>query len=246
MAAWSVVSMERDNLEKSDLKKLWGGLIRLALIIPIMLGTLLLSAGSWDWWEAWAYSITGLAVLFGSRAFLILRAPDLALERARAHEMENVKGWDRFLMPFTALIGPFISWIVAGLDQRFGWSPDLPDWIQIAALTLIQLGSLLGSWAMAVNRYFSSQVRIQADRGQTVVQDGPYRFVRHPGYAGGLLSWLVGPVFFSSLWVVLPTILVMIASIIRTGLEDRTLREELPGYEEYAQQTKYRLVPGIW
>ena len=149
-------------------------------------------------------------------------------------------------MPFTALIGPFISWIVAGLDQRFGWSPDLPDWIQIAALILIQLGSLLGTWAMVVNRYFSSQVRIQTDRGHTVVREGPYRIVRHPGYAGALLSWLAAPVFFSSLWVILPTVLVMIASLIRTALEDHTLREELPGYEEYTQQTKYRLVPGIW
>lgn len=238
--------MERKNLEKSDLKKLWKGLIRLVLIVPIMLGTLLLSAGKWGWWEAWAYTITGLMVLIGSRAFMIRKYPDLALERAQAHEMEDVKEWDRYLMPFTALVGPFISWIVAGLDQRFGWSPDLPDWIQIVALILIQLGSLLGSWAMVVNRYFSSHVRLQTDRGQTVVRDGPYRYVRHPGYAGGLLSWLAAPVFFSSLWVILPAVLVIIASLIRTGLEDRTLREELPGYEEYTQQTKYRLVPGIW
>jgi protein-S-isoprenylcysteine O-methyltransferase Ste14 len=234
------------NMEIQNLKIPWKGLIRLVLLIPIMLGTLLLSAGRWDWWEAWAYSITGLVVVLGSRFFMILKHPDLALERSQAHEMENVKGWDRILMPFTALIGPFISWIVAGLDQRFGWSPDLPDWIQIIALILIQVGSLIGSWAMVANRFFSSQVRIQTDRGQTVVKEGPYRIVRHPGYAGGLLSWLAGPVFFSSLWVILPTALVIIASLIRTALEDRTLQDELPGYEEYAQQTKYRLVPGIW
>lgn len=233
-------------MENEKFKFPWKGLIRLVLLVPIMLGTLLLSAGRWDWWEAWAYSLTGLAVVLGSRIFMILRHPDLALERARAHEMENVKGWDKILMPFTALIGPFISWIVAGLDHRFGWSPDLPDWIQIVALILIQVGSLIGSWAMVVNRYFSSQVRIQTDRGQTVVKEGPYRIVRHPGYAGGLLSWLAGPVFFSSLWVILPTALVIIASLIRTALEDRTLQEELPGYEEYTEQTKYRLVPGIW
>lgn len=238
--------MESENLDNPELKFPWKGLLSLLLLIPIMLGTLLLSAGRWDWWEAWAYSMLGMVVLLGSRVFLILKFPDLAMERGRAHEMEDVKSWDRYLMPFTALIGPFISWIVAGLDQRFGWSPDLPDWIQIAALILIQLGSLLGTWAMVVNRYFSSQVRIQTDRGQTVVREGPYRVVRHPGYAGALLSWLAAPVFFSSLWVILPTVLVIIASVIRTALEDRTLREELPGYEEYTQQTKYRLVPGIW
>ncbi len=238
--------MDDGKITKSEVKILWKGLVRLLLMIPIMLGTLLLSAGSWAWWEAWAYTITGVVVLLGSRAFLVFKHPDLALERAQAHEKEDVKGWDRFLMPFTALIGPFISWIVAGLDHRFGWSPDLPDWIQIAALILIQIGSLIGSWAMVVNRYFSSQVRIQKDRGQTVVREGPYRIIRHPGYAGGLLSWLAGPIFFSSLWVILPTALVIIASLIRTALEDRALQEELPGYEEYTQQTKYRLMPGIW
>jgi protein-S-isoprenylcysteine O-methyltransferase Ste14 len=220
--------------------------LRLLLIVPIMLGTLLLSAGRWNWWEAWAYTITGLMLLIGSRAVMIWKHPDLALERSQAQEMEDVKDWDRFLMPFTALIGPFISWIIAGLDQRFGWSPDLPDGIQIAALIVIQLGSLMGSWAMVANRFFSSQVRIQTDRGQTVVKEGPYRYVRHPGYAGGVLSWLAGPVFFSSYWVIIPTVLVIAAMVIRTAKEDRTLREELPGYEAYTHEVKYRLVPGVW
>ena len=233
-------------MDSKDKKTLWGGVVRLVLIVPFMLGTLLLSAGRWDWWEAWAYTVTGLLVLIGSRVFMIAKHPDLALERAQAHEMEDVKDWDRYLMPITALVGPFLSWIVAGLDQRFGWSPDLPNWIQIIALVVIQLGSLLGSWAMLVNRYFSSQVRIQTDRGQTVVSEGPYRYVRHPGYAGGQLSWLAAPVFFSSVWLIIPMVLVMAANVARTALEDRTLREELPGYEEYTHQTKYRLVPGIW
>lgn len=238
--------MNQERIGQADRRILWGGLLRLVLIVPVMMGTLLLSAGRWDWWEAWAYTLTGLAVLLGSRAFLIMKHPDLALERAQAHAREDVKDWDRFLMPFTALIGPFVSWVVAGLDQRFGWSPDLPNWIQIVALILIQVGSLIGGWAMVVNRFFSSQVRIQTDRGQHVVQDGPYRFVRHPGYAGGLISWLAAPVFFSSVWLILPMILVMAANVVRTALEDHTLRDELPGYEDYAKQVKYRLIPGIW
>lgn len=238
--------MAERKLGNMDQKILWKGLLRLVLIVPVMLGTLLLSAGKWDWWEAWAYTVSGLLVLLGSRAFMILKHPDLALERAQAHEMEDVKDWDRFLMPFTALVGPFISWIVAGLDQRFGWSPDLPNWIQIAALILIQVGSLIGSWAMIANRFFSSQVRIQTDRGHRVVQEGPYRYLRHPGYAGGLLSWIAAPVFFSSYWLVLPMILVMAANVVRTALEDRTLQDELPGYADYVKQVKYRLVPGIW
>jgi protein-S-isoprenylcysteine O-methyltransferase Ste14 len=177
---------------------------------------------------------------------MLRKSPDLALERAEAGGREGVKGWDKILLPIVAIYGPLVSWIVAGLDARFGWSPDLPNEIQWAALAVIALGSLIGTWAMLTNRFFSSHVRIQTDRDHTVVSTGPYRFVRHPGYAGGFLSWLAGPVFFSSYWVVVPTALVILAMILRTALEDRTLQAELPGYREYAAQVRYRLIPGIW
>ncbi len=235
-----------NNQSERPLKIPWKGAIGLLIFIPVMLATLLLSAGQYNWWEAWAYTVTSFLVILGSRAVMIWKSPDLALERSQAPDKEDVKEWDKYLMPFTALIAPFISWIVAGLDQRFGWSGDLPNWIQIAALLLIQLGSLVGSWAMMANRFFSSQVRIQTDRGHSVVRAGPYQYVRHPGYAGVLISWLAAPIFFSSWWAIIPTVLAITASVIRTSLEDRTLQNELPGYKEYAAEVKYRLVPGIW
>jgi len=224
----------------------WKVIFRFLIMCLLMLAVLFIAAGRLNWWEAWAYVAMSLIVLTVSRAFMILKNPDLALERAEASQREGVKPWDRILMPVTAIYLPLISWIVAGLDVRFGWSPDLPDSIQIVALLLIALGSLFGSWAMIANRFFSSHVRIQADRGQTVVSAGPYRFMRHPGYAGGLLSWLAAPVFFSSYWVTIPCALAIIASIARTALEDRTLQDELPGYKAYAQRVRYRLIPGIW
>jgi protein-S-isoprenylcysteine O-methyltransferase Ste14 len=237
--------MKNTNNDNSP-KIPWKGIVGLLIIVPLMLATLLLSAGRFNWWEAWAYTGTGLLVLIGSRVVMIRKNPDLALERSQALGKEDVKEWDKLLMPFTALIAPFISWIVAGLDQRFGWSADLPNWIQIFALVVIQLGSLVGSWAMVANRFFSSQVRIQTDRGHSVVRGGPYQYVRHPGYAGGLVSWLAAPVFFSSWWLIIPTLIAITASVIRTALEDRTLQDELPGYREYAEEVKYRLIPGIW
>lgn len=224
----------------------WKGVLQLFVFVLIMLGTLLLSAGRWDWWEAWAYTLSGALVLLVGRAYVIHKFPDLALERSRAHELEDVKDWDRYLMPLTSLVAPFLSWIIAGLDQRYGWSPDLPNGIQIAALALIQVGSLIGTWAMAANRFFSSQVRIQTDRGHAVVAHGPYRVLRHPAYAGNLLSWLAAPIFFSSWPLAAMAVLVMGAVVARSALEDRVLLEELPGYQEYAREVKYRLVPGIW
>ena len=225
---------------------IWKLVLRFFITALFMLALLFLAAGRLDWWEAWAYVAMSLVMLVGSRAVLILKYPDLAQERAAAGRRGDVQPWDRFLMPLVAIYGPVVSWIVAGLDVRFGWSPDLPDAVQLIALGLIALGSLIGTWAMLTNRFFSSHVRIQTDRGHTVVDTGPYRYVRHPGYAGGLLSWLAGPFFFSSYWVAVPTVIVILANLLRTSLEDRTLQAELPGYREYAQRVRYRLVPGVW
>jgi protein-S-isoprenylcysteine O-methyltransferase Ste14 len=238
--------MDNSNQINQNPKIPWKFGLRFLLTSLVMLAILFLAAGTFQWWEAWAYVGMSLLVLVSSRVVLILKNPELAIERSQAHTKEDVKDWDRYLMPLTAIMGPLLSWIVAGLDQRFGWSPDLPDGIQLIALVVIFLGSQLGSWAMIVNKFFSSHVRIQTDRGQMVVKDGPYRFVRHPGYAGGLLAWLAAPVFFSSYWVGIPTILVIILNIIRTAKEDQTLLEELPSYDEYSREVKYRILPGIW
>lgn len=224
----------------------WKDGLRLFLLPIVMLGILLIAAGELVWWEAWAYTVMSMVVLFSSRIVLVIKNPALAEERLNAGSKEDTKEWDKYLMPITALVGPVISWIIAGLDVRFGWSPDLSNWIQIIALGVIFAGSMLGTWAMIINQFFSSHVRIQTDRGHTVVQKGPYRVIRHPGYAGAVISWIAAPVYFSSYWVLVPTVLVLIVMVIRTELEDRTLQEELPGYTEYARKVKFRLIPGIW
>ena len=238
--------MDTNQPERQPTEIIWKAGVRLLFLSLIMLAVLFLAAGTYRWWEAWAYVGMSAIVLLSSRLALVLRNPELAVERVQAQNRENVQDWDRILMPLTALVGPIVSWIIAGLDQRFSWSPDLPDGIQIAALVVIFLGSQLGSWAMLTNRFFSSHVRIQTERGHQVIKEGPYRYVRHPGYAGGLLSWMAAPVFFSSSWVIIPTVLVMIANIFRTYLEDQILQSELPGYKEYAREVKYRLFPGVW
>ena len=224
----------------------WLAVIRLLILTGLMLGILFLSAGTWHWWEGWAYTGMALFVLILSRAFILIKYPDTARERAEAGHKEDVKAWDKIIVPIIAVYGPMISWIIAGLDKRFNWPPDLPNTIQWMALFVLFLGNMIATWAMMVNRFFSSHVRIQADRGHTVVKTGPYRVVRHPGYAGGLLTWLAAPVFFSSYWLVIPSIVVIILTLLRTALEDRTLQEELPGYRDYTQQVHYRLIPGIW
>jgi protein-S-isoprenylcysteine O-methyltransferase Ste14 len=224
----------------------WLAVIRFLFTTLFMLGVLFLAAGRLQWWQGWAYTGMTLFVLVLSRGLLLIKDPEMARERAEAGRRENVKAWDRILIPAIAIYGPLVSWIIAGLDVRFGWTPDLPDYIQILALCVIFIASMLGTWAMLVNRFFSSHVRIQTDRGHTVVNTGPYRVVRHPGYAGNVLAWIAAPVFFSSYWVAVVSVVVIALTVLRTALEDRTLQQELPGYREYTQQVRCRLVPGIW
>jgi protein-S-isoprenylcysteine O-methyltransferase Ste14 len=211
-----------------------------------MLAVFFLSAGSLAWWEAWVYAIVTMVILIGSRLLMMVKDPEMIEERIEANQQENVKSWDKVLVPLTGGFIPMIAWIVAGLDYRFGLSPEMPFGFQIIALVIYVIANLFGTWAMLANRFFSSHVRVQSDRGHTVIKRGPYRIMRHPGYTSLNLAWLATPILFSSYWMGIPALLNIIATTLRTVLEDRTLQQELPGYKEYTQSVRYRLIPGIW
>ena len=159
--------------------------------------------------------------------------------------LENAKSWDKVLAPAMAL-GSVVPLAVAGVDRLFGWTPPFGHTIKLISLIVIVLGYVLGTWALVENKFFSGVVRIQEDRGHHVVTTGPYHFIRHPGYSGSLLVYLAVPVFLDSLWAFIPTVLLVCIVFLRTSLEDRTLQDELPGYKEFTQKTRYRLLPGIW
>ena len=215
------------------------------LLVPV---ALFIPAGRWDWGMGWVYVGVYIFTTVVSRVFVMRQDPDLAAERVRSAERdrEGVKDWDRLFSPLVALYGPLVIWVVAGLDERFGWSPPLSPWFAIAAIVVALFGSVLATWAMLSNTFFSGTVRIQEERGHTVASGGPYRYVRHPGYVAGILFDAATPLILGSLWALVPTALTICAFVVRTALEDRTLREELDGYEEYAQRTHYRLLPGVW
>jgi len=232
---------------KMDTAALWRVvIIRFMITTVMMLGVLFLSAGRFDWWEGWVYGVSTAAFIIIGRSLLLLKDPDIIRERMEAGAKDDAKPWDKKIVPFIAVYGPMIVWVVAGLDKRFGWSPDTSNTIQIAAFVIYLVGSLFATWATFANRFFSSHVRIQTDRGHEVADQGPYSVVRHPGYAGGVLGWIAIPFFFGSYWAAIPCLVIIIGYGIRTSLEDRTLQEELPGYREYAGRVRYRLLPGIW
>jgi protein-S-isoprenylcysteine O-methyltransferase Ste14 len=205
----------------------------------------LLISRHWDWWEAWVYALSGILSFAISRVLAARRNPDLITERARYMQHENAKPWDKRLAPFLGL-GGILVMLVAGLDDLFGWSSPFSLPVKILALVIIVAGYVLGSYALVENRFFSGVVRIQTDRGHQVVSSGPYRWIRHPGYAGAVLTYLATPLFLDSGWSFLPTVFITILLVIRTALEDRTLQIELPGYADYARKVQCRLLPGIW
>jgi protein-S-isoprenylcysteine O-methyltransferase Ste14 len=224
----------------------WKAWLRFAAFTLLLPAVLFIAVGRLNWVWAWVY--VGIIVFFTlvSRVAVIRTNPDLIAERAQSLEREDVRGWDRLILFFLLLVGPLAMMIVAGLDERFGWSPPISVALKFAALAIMVLGYTVSTWAMAVNRYYSAVVRIQKDRDQTVVSDGPYRFVRHPSYATGNVASLMIPILLGSLWALIPCGLVVLGTIIRTALEDRTLLEELDGYKEYAARVRYRLLPGVW
>ena len=174
-----------------------------------------------------------------------LAEPELVKERS--YIQPGIKSWDPVLASVSFLFFYPINMAVAGLDAgRYGWSPSIPWVIQIAALIVFAAGNGFALWAVLSNRYFSTFIRLQDDRGQEVVDAGPYRYIRHPGYVG-FSGWLLStPLLLSSNWAFIPAVLSVIGLVIRTALEDRMLQSELSGYTEYASRIQYRLIPGIW
>lgn len=224
----------------------WKAVLRFAIFVLLTPLVLFGSAGRLDWMMGWVY--VGLVIIFAlaSRLVVLRISPDLLAERARSLEATDAKAWDKRLVPLVALFGPLAILIVAGLDQRNGWSPPVTFPAQLIALAVIVLGYLFGTWAMAVNRFFSGVVRIQKDRNHVAITTGPYRFVRHPAYASSMVVNLAVPIMLSSLWALVPGVLTSLLMIVRTALEDKTLQAELPGYADYARRTRYRLLPGVW
>jgi protein-S-isoprenylcysteine O-methyltransferase Ste14 len=221
----------------------WVGLIVTYLLIPLVL---LVSGWNLGWWQAWVYSLLIVVAGIGGRMWAERRHPGLLAERAKFGKAPDAKSWDKVLSPLMSVSISFPLFIVAGLDHRFGWSPVFPTWLNILGFILIMLGYTFAGWALVENRFFSSMVRIQADRGHMVCDSGPYRIMRHPGYAGNILS-LPGIVLaLGSAWTLIPAIVALIIIVIRTVLEDRTLQDELPGYRDYARRVRYRLITGIY
>jgi protein-S-isoprenylcysteine O-methyltransferase Ste14 len=208
-----------------------------------MVALVFVSAGRLDYWQGWLFVVVTLGFVL-VEAVIFSKRPGLIRERMKPGP--GTKGWDKV---FWALYIPvsFAIVIIASVDVgRFGWSPDFPVYVYLFGYAMFLLSNVLKCWSMWVNDYFSSTVRIQKDRGQRVVQDGPYRFVRHPGYVAGILLGISMSLILGSLWALVPAGLMVLLLVVRTYMEDNTLKKELKGYESYAKKVRYRLLPRVW
>jgi protein-S-isoprenylcysteine O-methyltransferase Ste14 len=219
-------------------------LIRTFVFMLIMGLALFIPAKNLVWSMAWVYLGGFLLTRTITLLWVLRTSPDLLIERSDVQE--GTKGWDRLLSGIVALYGPLSIWLVAGLDARANWSLPVPRWIQLVSFSFTLIGGLINAWAMASNKFFSGTVRIQTDRNHSVATEGPYRFIRHPGYAGGIIYDLATPLALGSLWCFIPSLVTIVFIIYRTYLEDVTLQKELTGYVEYTKQTRWRLMPGVW
>ncbi len=222
----------------------WIRLLAVYLLFPLLL---FVCGSDLAWWQAWVYSVLIVAVGVGGRFWAEKRHPGLMAERMSSmKKAPAVKPWDKILSPLMSFSVGFPLVIVAGMDHRFGWSSEFPLWLILVGFMLVAVGFAFAVWALAENRFFSGVVRIQMDRGHTVCDTGPYKFVRHPGYFGNILPLPGIALALSSSWTLIPAASALIIIVVRTALEDRTLQQELPGYAAYAQKVRYRLFPGIW
>lgn len=197
------------------------------------------SAGTFAIAVFWIY-LAILAAIFVA-SFLWLD-PDLARERMRP----GGKKPPAALWLFSGVL--FLHWIIAGLDRgRFHWSDTMPLWLQILGLAAVAGSYVFALWAMSVNRFFSSVIRLQSDRGQYVVTTGPYAVIRHPGYTAGIVIMLTSGIALGS-WLAAAFLAIATLPFLlyRAIAEDRFLQAELPGYRDYAARVRWRLMPGLW
>jgi len=196
------------------------------------------------WAMAWVY--IGVFAFGGiiCTPILLRVNPDIVTERLR---LRKGAGKQRDVL-LASMMGAFwvCGFLTAGVDRRFCWSPVVPPAVQLAGVAIMGGGYLVGVWAMAVNRFFAWFVRIQEDRGHRAITTGPYRFVRHPGYLGGIAMMIATPVILGSLWAFIPMGVAICFLVVRTAVEDSTLQKELDGYGDFARRVRYRLLPGVW
>jgi protein-S-isoprenylcysteine O-methyltransferase Ste14 len=220
----------------------WKLALRAVIRFALVLGVLFGCAGRLDWLRGWLFAALTIITLAVTIPVVMRENPRIL--RTRLQKTHGTKSFDKVI--YVVMMSALLACLaVAGLDTRFGWSSLPFEWTYLGVLLYV-VGYIPIGLAMATNPFIERTVRIQEERGHVAVSTGPYRIVRHPMYAGLMLVMASWPLLLGSTWSYIPWAVAAMTLIVRTALEDRTLRRELPGYEEYAKHTRYRLIPELW
>jgi len=230
----------KPKLEPSGVKRL----LEMLISAVVMSGLLFLSAGRLDWWPAWAYLGSWIILLLGEYLWITFVNPDLiAVINARGKTPEKVKPWERMMILYLPLL--LLLMILGGLDGgRFNWS-YMPLILQVVGFVISTVAYLLPIWALFQN-VPSLTTQVGIEKNMKICSTGPYAIIRHPIYAGGIMSFIGNPLLFGSWLALIPGFLLILIILRRTVLEDRDLQTEVPAYREYVRKVRFKLVPGIW
>jgi protein-S-isoprenylcysteine O-methyltransferase Ste14 len=237
------VAMETGLNPEIDGHVIARGVLRLVLGVLVVGPMIVLPAGDWGWVWAWVFVVALFGMAGVNIAVLSIVNPAVIVERMQGGKGKVSRGWDLAVVTGMSVLA-LGTFVVASLDHRFGWSGAAPLSRHLLGVALVVSGDLIFLSAMASNRFFAKMVRVQHEHA--VADAGPYRFIRHPGYVGWALMVFAPALVLGSYWATFPALGAIACVVIRTALEDRTLRRELPGYAEYATRVRWRLVPGVW
>jgi protein-S-isoprenylcysteine O-methyltransferase Ste14 len=229
--------MEKTQYSQPELIKLVGS--RLIIGIPAILLILFLPAGTFAYWEAWIYLAILLVPMSLIMFYFLKKAPELLARRMKFKEKEA----EQKLIIKLSLIPFLLAFVLPGIDKRLGWS-EISVPIIVAADVFVIIGYMFVFLVFKENQ-FASRV-IEVEKGQKVIQSGPYRLVRHPMYLGSMLMYIASPLALGSYWAIIPALFIIPIYIARILNEESVLTKELEGYSEYKLKTRYHLVPGIW
>ena len=230
------------KLEKSGIKRI----VTIYAVLIIEAVITFIAAGRIDLPRVWAYF--GLVTVCQSLVFVIMFIlfPQMVEVVNARGEIKINKWWDMIFAIFFSLSTIILIPAVIGLDVgRFGWS-YLNEWWMVVGIVFLLGSVFLAEWALIENKFFETAVRIQKERGHKVISTGPYSIIRHPGYVAMIFLYFSFPLIAGSFYSLFLSSFTALLLVIRTALEDKTLKMELDGYTEYTKRVKYRLLPGIW
>ena len=220
-------------------------LVQIVVMLAVFAALLFGGAGTWAWPSGWAFLALFAALTLAVSLWLAKADPSLLEERMKSPVQRGQKPWDRVFLSLIAVV--YLAWLVLMAEdaRRFAWS-HAPLAVQVAGALLIVVSFAGIAWVYATNSFAAPVIKMQTERRQTVISTGPYAVVRHPMYAFGLLQFVGMPLMLGSWWglAVIPPIVV--ALVFRTFGEERMLKTELAGYEDYARRVRWRYAPGIW